>query len=168
MSLNKSTLANSPDRDFVRTNGRKSTCIIRVYFVSMFIAGTSESGRVDRPLEMDDTLAETHTALAFIKTDYDWDWSGGVREFQRAIALNPDYANAHMGYGWSLVSTGRFEEAITKAKRAVELDSLSLGINWFLGSVFYFARQYDQAIEQYRKTLELDPNFFIPRFRGFY
>ena len=114
-----------------------------------------------KALEIDDTLAEAHTSLALVKAYQDWDWSGAEREFQRAIALNPDYAIAHLWYGWTLANTGRFEESIAEVKRAVELDPLSLTINWFLGNTFYFARQYDQAIEQYRKTLELDPNFFL-------
>jgi TolB-like protein/Tfp pilus assembly protein PilF len=112
-----------------------------------------------KALELDDTLGEAHTALAFIKTDYEWDWSGAEREFQRAIELNPGYAYAHELHGYLLYRLGRFDEAIAEAKRSVELDPLSLQDNRVLGQAFYFARQYDQAIEQYRKTLELDPNF---------
>jgi serine/threonine protein kinase/tetratricopeptide (TPR) repeat protein len=112
-----------------------------------------------KALELDDTLAEAHNSLAFIKTDYDWDWSGAEREFQRAIELNPSYALAHSEYGLHLHGMGRFEESIAEGKRSVELDPLSLLDNRLLGQSFYFARQYDQAIEQFRKTLELDPNF---------
>jgi serine/threonine protein kinase/tetratricopeptide (TPR) repeat protein len=115
-----------------------------------------------KALELDDTLAEAHTSLALLKANHDWDWSGAEREFQRAIALNPDHAMAHLWYGWTLANTGRFEEAIAEAKRALALDSLSLNINWLLGVAFHFARQYDQAIEQYRKTVELEPNYFAP------
>jgi serine/threonine protein kinase/Tfp pilus assembly protein PilF len=115
-----------------------------------------------KALEIDDTLAEAHASLAYAKANHDWDWSGGEREFQRAIALNPDYAMAHMWYGWILSNTGRLDESIAEAKRALELDSISLEINWFLGVAYYFARQYDRAIEQLRKTLELDANFYLP------
>jgi eukaryotic-like serine/threonine-protein kinase len=115
-----------------------------------------------KALEIDDTLAEAHTSLAQVKVSQDWDWSGGEREFQRAIALNPDYAMAHFWYGWTLANMGRSEESIAEMKRALELDSLSLEVNWFLGAVYLFARQYDQAIEQCRRTLELEPNFFAP------
>ncbi len=66
---------------------------------------------------------------------------------------------AHYVYSMSLLRTGRFEEAIAEAKQALELDPLSLIINRNLGDAFYHARQYDQAIEQERKTMELDPNF---------
>jgi eukaryotic-like serine/threonine-protein kinase len=112
-----------------------------------------------KALEIDDTLAEAHIPLAVIKTQYDWDWSGGEREFQRAIALNPSSARAHQAYGFVLlVATGRFEEGIVELKRALELDPLSLLINRNLGRALLAARQYDQAIEQERKALELDPN----------
>jgi len=111
-----------------------------------------------KALQLDDTLAEAHTSLALVKAQHDWDWSGAEKEFQRAIALNPDYAMAHGWYGWTLGNTGRSEESIAEAKRALELDPLSLYANSFLGIAFYYARRYDQAIEQFRKALELDPN----------
>jgi tetratricopeptide (TPR) repeat protein len=112
-----------------------------------------------KALEIDDTLAEAHTSLGYIKATYDWDWTGGEKEFQRAIELNPGYAEAHRQYGVALREMGRLGEAIAEHKRALELDPLSLVINRALGLDFYDARQYDQAIEQERKTLELDPNF---------
>jgi serine/threonine protein kinase/tetratricopeptide (TPR) repeat protein len=114
-----------------------------------------------KALEIDDSLAEAHTSLARVKATHDWDWSGGEKEFQRAIALNPDYAMAHMSYGLILTNTGRFEEGIRESQRAMELDPFALYTNWILGVVYLVARKYDQAIEQFRKTLELDPNFFV-------
>jgi serine/threonine protein kinase/Tfp pilus assembly protein PilF len=112
-----------------------------------------------KALELDETLAEAHTALAFIQTDFDWDWPGAERESQRAIELNPGYARAHMVYGYHLYRLGRFQEGIAEEKRGLELDPLSLLDNRVLGQAFLAARQYDLAIEQFRKTLELDPNF---------
>jgi serine/threonine protein kinase/tetratricopeptide (TPR) repeat protein len=112
-----------------------------------------------KALELDDTLAEAHVSLAFIKADYDWDWVGADREFQRAFELNPSYAAGHDLYGFILREQGRLEEAVAEGKRAVQLDPLSIASNRDLGYEFYDARQYDQAIEQERKTLELDPNY---------
>jgi TolB-like protein/Flp pilus assembly protein TadD len=112
-----------------------------------------------KALQLDETLAEAHTSLGYVKTVYDWDWSGAEKEFQRAIELNPSYATAHHWHAVALMMMGRSEGAIAEIKRALELDPLSLIINRGLGTVLYAARQYDQAIEQYRKTLELDPNF---------
>jgi serine/threonine protein kinase/tetratricopeptide (TPR) repeat protein len=116
-----------------------------------------------KSLEIDGTLAEAHTSLARIKAEYDWDWSGAEREFQRAIELNPSYAATYQSYGSVLSTMGRPEEAIANYKRALELDPLSPAINGALGVALYFTRQYDQAIEQLRKTLELDPNLFFAR-----
>jgi TolB-like protein len=112
-----------------------------------------------KALEIDDTLAEGHASLAWVKTFYDWDRSGGEKEFQRAIELNPAYATAHFWHSLALVSMGRSEEAIAEQKRALQLDPLSLIINRVLGVDFYHARHYDQVIEQEQLTLDMDPNF---------
>jgi TolB-like protein/Flp pilus assembly protein TadD len=114
-----------------------------------------------KALELDDTLAEAHTALAIATWLYDFDFSQANREFQRAIELNPNYAIAHQQYGNILLSAlGRFDEAIAEAKRAVELDPLSLVINSDLGVDYFFARRFDDAITQLRKTLEMDPGYY--------
>jgi TolB-like protein/Tfp pilus assembly protein PilF len=112
-----------------------------------------------KALELDDTLAEAHVTLADLKAQYDWDWVGADKEYQRAFELNPSYASGHDLYGIALRVQGRLEEALAEGKRAVELDPLSVGSNRDLGYEFHDARQYDQAIEQERKTLELDPNY---------
>jgi TolB-like protein/DNA-binding winged helix-turn-helix (wHTH) protein/Flp pilus assembly protein TadD len=112
-----------------------------------------------KSLELDDTLAEAHTSLARVKAEYDWDWAGADREFQRAIELNPRFATARQWYGDVLATMGRQEEAIEKYKQALELDPLSLATNTMLGQALYHSRRYDSAIEQLKKTLELDPNF---------
>ena len=114
-----------------------------------------------KALELDDSLAEAHTALAIASWLYNFDFSQANREFQRAIELNPNYAIAHQQYGNILLSAlGRFDEAIAEAKRAVELDPLSLVINSDLGVDYFFARRYDEAITQLRKTLEMDPGYY--------
>jgi tetratricopeptide (TPR) repeat protein len=114
-----------------------------------------------KALELDDTLAEAHTSLAYVLQVYDLDFDGSIREFQRAIELNPNYATAHHWYGIELlISLGRFDEAIRELKRGLELDPLSLPINGALGRTYYFARRYDEAIEQLRKTSEMDPGFY--------
>jgi eukaryotic-like serine/threonine-protein kinase len=116
-----------------------------------------------KSLELDGTLAETHTSLARIKAEYDWDWSGAEREFERAMELNPSYATAYQWYGSVLMTMGRPQEAIANYKRALEIDPLSPIINGALGKGFYDTRQYDQAIEQLQKTLELDRSLFMAR-----
>jgi serine/threonine-protein kinase len=116
-----------------------------------------------KSLELDDTLAETHTSLARIKAEYDWDWSGAEREFQRAIELNPNYATTYESYGSVLSTMGRPEESIVNYKRALELDPLSPFNNAALGQAFFYTGQYDQAIDQLQKTLELDPKLGFAR-----
>jgi TolB-like protein/DNA-binding winged helix-turn-helix (wHTH) protein/Tfp pilus assembly protein PilF len=111
-----------------------------------------------RALQIDDTLAEAHAALAFVMWN-ELDLPGAEREFKRAVNLNPNYATAHHWYGNYLMSVGRHTEASAEIKRALELDPLSLIINTALGGQYYRMRQYDKAIEQLRKTLELEPNF---------
>jgi DNA-binding winged helix-turn-helix (wHTH) protein/TolB-like protein/tetratricopeptide (TPR) repeat protein len=112
-----------------------------------------------KALKLNDRLAETHTALAYIKAGYDWDFAGAEREYQRALELNPNYPTAQNWYAEFLGLMGRSTESITGMRRALELEPLSLMINVELGDMLLFARQYDQAIEQYRKTLDLDSSF---------
>jgi TolB-like protein/Flp pilus assembly protein TadD len=112
-----------------------------------------------KALEIDDTLAEAHTSLASVKEQFERDWEGAEREFKRAIELQPGYTNAHHWYAYLLAQLGRLDEAAMEIRRARELDPLSLIINADLGWVSYLARQYDKAVEQLRKTLELDQDF---------
>ena len=114
-----------------------------------------------KALELDDTLAEAHTSLAFIKLNFDWDWTGAEREFKRAIELNPNYSNGHHWYSHYLMAMGRIEESLAESKRALELDPLSLITNVHLGWHYLNAHQYDLAIEQLSKALEMDPNFGV-------
>jgi len=118
-----------------------------------------------KALQLDEKLAEAHTALGLLLCIGDLDMAGSISEFQRAIALNPNYATAHHWYGnGPLVALGRFEEAIAEGKRAIELDPLSPIINADLGQNLYAARRYDEAIAQLRKTLEIDPTFYYAHY----
>jgi len=112
-----------------------------------------------RAVELNGSMAEAHTSLAFVSANYDYDWKAAEDGYRRAIALNPNYANAHHWYADFLSAMGRHEEAIAESKRARELDPLSPIINTWLGWRYQFARQYDQAIVEYRKALDLDPSF---------
>jgi len=118
-----------------------------------------------KALQLDEKLAEAHTALGLLLCASDFDLAGSISEFQRAIALNPNYATAHHWYGnGPLLALGRFVEAIAEGKRAIELDPLSPIINADLGQDLYCARRYDQAIAQLRKTLEIDPTFYYAHY----
>ncbi len=117
-----------------------------------------------KAMEIDDTLAEAHTSLAYARLYYDWDWSDAEKEFKRATELNPAYPTAHHWYAEYLAAMGRLNEAIAEKKKACQLDPLSMVINTTVGWMFYFARQYDQAIEQIKKALEINPNFVPAHF----
>src|SRR5262249_32141427 len=107
-------------------------------------------------------LAEAHASLASVLFYYDRNFSEADREFRRAIELNPNYATAHHWYGVTcLVKSKRFDEAIAEARRAQELDPFSLIINTDLGNIYLQARQYDKAIEQLQRTIEMDQNFYF-------
>ena len=110
-----------------------------------------------KSIEMNDAVAETHTALGAIMERYDWDWPGAEKEFKRAIELNPNYAHARQEYSLYLSAVGRNADAESEMKRAEELDPTSLLIGKDLGDLFYRQRDYDRALEQYRRTLKLDP-----------
>jgi tetratricopeptide (TPR) repeat protein len=112
-----------------------------------------------RALELDPALAEAHTSLASIKSMYDWDWAGAESGFKRAIELNPAYPTAHHWYAWYLVAMGRFAEALAEIESAQELDPLSLVIGTRVGTFLYYAREYERAIEQLQRTLELDSHY---------
>jgi serine/threonine protein kinase/tetratricopeptide (TPR) repeat protein len=118
---------------------------------------------VMKALDIDETLAEAHSALGMIRTYYDWDWKAAEAELKRAIQTKPSYATARHWYAEFLIAMGRFDEALAEIRRAHELDPLSLIINGFEAYVLLYARRYEEAIDQCRKTLELDPNFGVAR-----
>jgi TolB-like protein/Tfp pilus assembly protein PilF len=120
-----------------------------------------------KALELDDSLADAHTSLAYVKLNFDWDWPGAEVEFERSLQLNPGYANGHHWRAHLLLSSGRFGDALAESKRALELDVLSPIMNVHLGWHYLYARQYERALDQLTKTLELDPNYGLAHwYRG--
>jgi len=116
-----------------------------------------------KALEMDDTLAEAHTSLAYARWLGDLDWAGAEREFKRALELKTSYVMAHEWYAEFLVAQGRPDEAVAEIRRAQQLDPLAVPVNRAVGWVLYFARRYDEAIEELRKTLAMNPDFLGAR-----
>src|SRR6266540_3742401 len=97
-----------------------------------------------RALQLDEYLSEAHASSGWLLMLYDYDLVGAERELKRAIELNPNAAIPHQYYAFCLATLGRFDEAVSESKRALELDPLSLFINRSAGTVLYCARQYDQ------------------------
>ena len=114
-----------------------------------------------KALELDESLAEAHTTLAFVNANYDLDFPAGEREFKRAIELNGGYAIAHQFYGAFLCATGRIEQGLAEIRKAVELEPYTAAINWSLGMGLGFARRYDESIAQLQKTLQLQPDYAL-------
>jgi serine/threonine-protein kinase len=112
-------------------------------------------------LEIDDSLAEAHTSLAYAKHLFDWDWEGAEAGFRHALRLNPNYANAHHWYAHLLMALGRFNEALRESERALELDPISAVMNNHLGWHLMYARDYPAAIERLDRTLSIDPTFVL-------
>jgi tetratricopeptide (TPR) repeat protein len=112
-----------------------------------------------KALEIDETLAEAHTSLAWIMMSFDWDWVGAEKEFKRAIELFPKYATAHHWYSLYLCYMGRAIEGIEEIKVALDLDPFSLVIKKDSAYLYHYNRQYDQAISILERTLEMNPNF---------
>jgi TolB-like protein/DNA-binding winged helix-turn-helix (wHTH) protein len=115
----------------------------------------------ERALALDDTLAEAHATLGIVKQQYDWDWPEAEREYRRAIELDPNYATAYQYYAEYLALLGRTEESVAHIRRAHELSPLSLIINTELGYPYFCARRWDEALEYYRRTLEMDSGFHL-------
>lgn len=112
-------------------------------------------------LQLDDSLAEAHTSLAFVKMHYDWDWKGAEQEFRRAIELNPNYPTAHHWYAYDLAALNRMPEALGEIQHAQQIDPLSVIINTDVAELLYYAGRYEQAIQQAKAALEIDPQFLL-------
>jgi tetratricopeptide (TPR) repeat protein len=117
-----------------------------------------------KAVELDDTLAEAHYAVACTLTWYEWDWAGAETAFQRAIELNPNYGDARVFYGHFLaIVKGRFEEARSHIERALELDPLNSFYQGLYGIYLTWVAEYDEAIVQLQSALKTSPNFPLPR-----
>jgi tetratricopeptide (TPR) repeat protein len=123
------------------------------------LASSKARAAATKALELDPTIAEGHAELGLVEFYYDWDWSKAEQEFRQAIELNPNYATAHQWYSYYLTAMGRFPEAVEEARKAQQIDPLSLAINATLAGRYRDSGQYDQAINFGQRTLEMDPNF---------
>jgi TolB-like protein/DNA-binding winged helix-turn-helix (wHTH) protein len=115
----------------------------------------------DKALQLDDSRADAHASLGFVKMHYDWDFAGAEKEFQRAIVLNPGYATAHHWYAYDLVALARLDDALAEIRLAQQDDPLSVIISRDVGEILLFVGRDQEAIAQCQKTLELDPSFSL-------
>jgi eukaryotic-like serine/threonine-protein kinase len=119
----------------------------------------------ERALQLDDSLAEAHSAMGTILANQR-EWGAAEREFKRAIELNPQYVPEHYFYGFLLLAPeGRLDQSTAEFEKALKIDPLALIVNSNLGRVYSYQRQYDRALQQYRRTLEIDPGFWHTHLR---
>ena len=112
-----------------------------------------------RALALDAGLAEAHASLGYVALYYDWDWAAAERALDRAVALNPNYSVAHQWRANFLVARGRFDDAVTAMRRAQEIDPLSLIASAALGWVHLPPARRGAAVQQCRRTIDLNPSF---------
>lgn len=118
-----------------------------------------------RAIQLDDTRAETHTALAHVYMHYDWDWISTERAYRRAVELGPESFEAHAGMAHFLMAAGDHEAALAETRRAIELareralDPVAFEVDAAtnLGHALFAARRYDEAMAEGRRALQLDP-----------
>ncbi len=111
-----------------------------------------------KALSLDPQLAEAHAALALVLLYDDWNFAGAETEFKRALELNPSYAEGHHEYSHLLLLLGRIDESLVQTKKFLEVDPVSEAPIGHLAYHLFYARQYDEAIQQCLKDLELYPD----------
>src|SRR4029077_5190002 len=113
-----------------------------------------------KAIELDDSLAEAHSALSFGLIWYDWDWATAEKEAKRAVALDPNSGMAHFAYAHILSDQGHHQEAIAEIARARELDPVFFLFRALEGMMLHHAGRNDEALTRLQKTVELDPSFW--------
>ena len=150
-----------------QTNAAAYSGLADAYIVLPFLSTIQQDvaypkakAAAERAVTLDPSLAKAHTSLADVKLYVDWDFAGAEREFQRALSLDSNYATAHQWYAEFLSLMGRHDQAIKEVLRAEQLEPLSIIVYHQAGQVYQNARQYDNAIQQYNRALEIDPAFY--------
>lgn len=119
-----------------------------------------------KSVELDDSLAEAHTALALVLHHYHWDWKGAETSYRRAIELNPDHAPAHLWYSWLLLALGRQDDALKEIEHTLTIVQQTdphrlVAVHVTRAAAYYFSRDYERAAQECKKALELNPNYFM-------
>lgn len=128
-------------------------------FLAPQIAMPKAKEAAQKALALDESLPDAHASLAYIKLTYDWDWAGAEAEFKRALALDPNDANAHHWYSHELMAQGRIQESHEQSEQALALEPTDRVMNEHMAWHHLMAREYDRSIPQANKAIEIDPNF---------
>ncbi len=127
--------------DFIRSDGERARIVI---------AGSKQA------LDIDPTLGGPYATQALMKTYYRWDWADAENDYKLAIEREPNFATAHHWYAEFLTMQGRFDESFAEYERALELDPLSMAIRTDLGLAYYYAGQFDRAVNYLQQSKDLD------------
>ena len=123
-------------------------------------AGPKVMEAILKAAELDSNIAEVHFMQACINYLGVWDWKASESEFQKAIAINPNHAEAHGLYAQLLYIMGRPKEAIKHSDFSFKLDPLNQLVKMWYGYNFVYEKQYDETISIYHEAVELDPTNF--------
>jgi TolB-like protein len=118
----------------------------------------SQKAEAQKAIELDDSNSEAYAELANTAMTLDWDWAKAAAEFRRALELNPNSATSHEKYAFFLLRTGHTREAIAEIERSVDLDPVSGSTFHSEGFIYYFARQYERALDVTRTVRNLRIN----------
>jgi serine/threonine protein kinase len=161
IDLFRQAIAADPNYALAYAGLADSYNVIPSYVVSVTAAQANalsdEASR--KAIQLDPSLPEAHTSRA-LSLGMSWKWSEADAEYQRAIQMSPNSANAHYFYAFGfLAPQKRFDEAIREIQIALSLDPLSPIINTNLAAIFMDAHRYPEALAQFQKTLDRDPSF---------
>jgi len=152
------------DRNYPQAYAGLADCYNQLGTAMIGVLPPSEARRTAetaarKALEIDNDVAEAHAALGYVNY-FNWNWAAAEEEFKRAIELNPNYASAHSQYAHYLVCRGRVDQALAEINSAQELDPLSLSLSSRRGFILTNARRYEDAREQFRRVIAIDPNYY--------
>ena len=117
----------------------------------------------ERARQLDSSLVEVHSSLAFISLFYDYDFVTAGREFQKALSINPNYHSAHLWNAWYYLAVDSGDAAVREARTSVNLEPFMIVPNVRLVTFLYLTEQYPEALRQSQRTFELDSMFFQAR-----
>ena len=149
------------DRDYLQARARLAHALGNAAYAGLIPreAGYRQARlEAERVLAVDSANSLAHTVLGRIADWHDWNWSAAQAHYARALASNPNDANAHAQLAWLLMRLGQPERALAEARRALQLDPLAAATSSNLGAVYMYAGQFQQAITHCRNAVALAPD----------
>lgn len=126
----------------------------------IFVEWEKVEQMAQKTIELDASLAQSHVVLGEMYRWRDWDWEKSEAEFKRAIALDPNYAPARLGYSQLLRLQRRFAEAEEELKKAVEIEPFSPYLQSSFCELYSFDRKFDKALAACNYANSIEPNFW--------